>query len=288
MPPACSCGRARGSSSPSGWRTSRRSSAPGSASRWRASGVLVAAAAAPAARCAPTCVLVGDRRPAAVRHHLRADLLGRAVRDVRAGRRSCSACCRSTSRCSRRRSLPDEPLRPRLLARRRRSRSAGSSLAFGESLDLGRASTPRWPRWPWSLSPLASAIGNVAIKKRGAKLDPLVMNGWAMLIGGGVLLLVVARRPRTGARRSGRSTSIGSILYLAAFGTGFTFVTLTVLLRELPAVTVSFISMIIPFGALALGALFRDEHGDRAGRRRRAAGGRRDRGRAVAARRKRA
>ena len=35
--------------------------------------------------------------------------------------------------------------------------------------------------------------------------------------------------------------------------------TLTVLLRELPAVTVSFISMIIPFGALALGALFRDE-----------------------------
>ena len=35
--------------------------------------------------------------------------------------------------------------------------------------------------------------------------------------------------------------------------------TLTVLLRELPAVTVSFISMIIPFGALALGALVRDE-----------------------------
>ena len=43
--------------------------------------------------------------------------------------------------------------------------------------------------------------------------------------------------------------------------------TLTVLLRELPAVTVSFISMIIPFGALALGALLRDERGDRAGRR---------------------
>ena len=53
--------------------------------------------------------------------------------------------------------------------------------------------------------------------------------------------------------------SIGSILYLAVFGTGFTFVTLTVLLRELPTVTVSFISMIIPFGALALGALVRDE-----------------------------
>ena len=67
------------------------------------------------------------------------------------------------------------------------------------------------------------------------------------------------------------------------FGTAFTFVTLTVLLRELPTVTVSFISMIIPFGALALGALFRDEQVTVAGRRRRAAGGRRDRGRAVPA-----
>ena len=53
--------------------------------------------------------------------------------------------------------------------------------------------------------------------------------------------------------------SVGSILYLAVFGTAFTFVTITVLLRELPTVTVSFISMIIPFGALALGALIRDE-----------------------------
>jgi hypothetical protein len=29
--------------------------------------------------------------------------------------------------------------------------------------------------------------------------------------------------------------AVGSILYLAVFGTGFTFVTITVLLRELPA-----------------------------------------------------
>jgi drug/metabolite transporter (DMT)-like permease len=32
-----------------------------------------------------------------------------------------------------------------------------------------------------------------------------------------------------------------------------------VLLRHLPAMTVSFVSLIIPFGALALGALVRDE-----------------------------
>ena len=107
------------------------------------------------------------------------------------------------------------------------------------------------------------------------------MNGWAMLIGGVALLLASPRRPRTGARRCGRCESIGSILYLAVFGTAFTFVTLTVLLRELPTVTVSFISMIIPFGALALGALIRDEAVTALAVGGRAAGGRRDRGRAV-------
>ena len=84
------------------------------------------------------------------------------------------------------------------------------------------------------------------------------MNGWAMVTGG-----VAAARVSAPTEDWGATTwsfdPIGSIVYLAAFGTGFTFVTLTVLLRELPAVTVSFISMIIPFGALALGALFRDE-----------------------------
>ena len=65
------------------------------------------------------------------------------------------------------------------------------------------------------------------------------------------------------------------------FGTAFTFVTLTVLLRELPTVTVSFISMIIPFGALALGALIRDEQVTVLAVGRRAAGRRRDRRRAV-------
>jgi len=153
--------------------------------------------------------------------------------------------------------LPEEPLRPRLLV------GVGIALcglvvAFGESLDLGSGEYTALAALAVILSPLASAIGNVAIKKRGGAVDPLVMNGWAMLTGGAVLLLVSAPTEDWGAT-VWSPASIGSILYLAAFGTGFTFVTLTVLLRELPAVTVSFISMIIPFGALALGALIRDE-----------------------------
>ena len=132
------------------------------------------------------------------------------------------------------------------------------------------------------LSPLASAVGNVAIKQRGTTLDPLVMNGWAMLIGGVALLLVSAPTEDWGATVWSLE-SVGSILYLAVFGTAFTFVTITVLLRELPTVTVSFISMIIPFGALAPGRADPRRAGDRAGRRGRAAGGRRDRRRAVPA-----
>jgi drug/metabolite transporter (DMT)-like permease len=98
----------------------------------------------------------------------------------------------------------------------------------------------------------------VAIKRRGGLADPLVLNGWAMLGGGAILLAISAPTEDWGATVWSAAT-LGSIAYLAILGTGFTFVTLTVLLRELPAMTVSFISLIIPFGALALGALVRDE-----------------------------
>ena len=100
-----------------------------------------------------------------------------------------------------------------------------------------------------------------------------------------MLLLAVCAPTEDWGATTWSLAAIGSILYLAAFGTGFTFVTLTVLLRELPAVTVSFISMIIPFGALALGALFRDETVTALAVLRRAARGRRDRRRAVPLRR---
>jgi drug/metabolite transporter (DMT)-like permease len=153
--------------------------------------------------------------------------------------------------------LPAEPLRARLVL------GVGIALiglvvAFSESLDIGSGEHTALAALAVVLSPLASAVGNVAIKKRGATIDPLMMNGWAMLIGG-VTLLLVSAPTEDWAATVWSFESLGSILYLAVFGTAFTFVTLTVLLRELPTVTVSFISMIIPFGALALGALIRDE-----------------------------
>ncbi len=153
--------------------------------------------------------------------------------------------------------LPEEPLRPRLFVGVGIA-FCGLVVAFGESLDLGSGEYTALAAAAVVLAPIASAIGNVMIKRRGQRIDPLVMNGWAMLTGGFLLLAVSALSEDWGAT-TWSAASIGSILYLAVVGTGFTFVILTVLLRELPAVTVSFIAMIIPFGALALGAVFRDE-----------------------------
>jgi drug/metabolite transporter (DMT)-like permease len=152
--------------------------------------------------------------------------------------------------------LPEEPLHPRLLAGIAVA-LGGLVLAFGESLHLGGRHAALAAA-AVVLSPLASAVGNVALKRRGARSDPLALNGWAMLLGGALLLAVSALSEDWGAT-AWSADSIFSILYLAALGTGFTFVTLTVLIRELPAVTTSFISLLIPFGALALGALVRGE-----------------------------
>ena len=131
-------------------------------------------------------------------------------------------------------------------------------LAFGESLHLSSGTKTVLATVAVVLSPLASAIGNVAIKRRGARSDPLVLNGWAM-VGGGLVLLAISAPTEDWGATVWSAATIGSIVYLAVLGTGFTFVTLTILLRELPAMTTSFISLIIPFGALALGALVRDE-----------------------------
>jgi len=152
--------------------------------------------------------------------------------------------------------LPEEPLRPRLLAGVAVA-LGGLALAFGQSLHLGGRHAGLAAA-AIVLSPLASAIGNVGIKRRGGRLDPLALNGWAML-GGGVLLLAVSALSESWGATTWSADSVFSIGYLALFGTGFTFVTLTILIRELPVVTTSFISLVIPFGALALGAIVRGE-----------------------------
>ncbi|HEX8121053.1 MAG TPA: EamA family transporter [Solirubrobacteraceae bacterium] len=153
--------------------------------------------------------------------------------------------------------LPDEPLRARLVAGIGVA-IAGLALAFNESLELGDDHLAGIAALAAVLSPFPSAIGSMAIKRRGAMLDALVLNGWAMLAAG-IVFLVVSAPAEAWGDAALSAASVGSIAYLAVFGTAFTFVGLTLLLREMTAVATSFISVLIPFGALGFGALLEDE-----------------------------
>jgi drug/metabolite transporter (DMT)-like permease len=153
--------------------------------------------------------------------------------------------------------LADEPLSTRLVAGIVVS-IAGLAVAFGESLALGHAEWALLAATACALAPLASAVGNVAIKRRGQRLDPIALNGWAML-GGGALLLAVSAPAESWASATWSAQAVGSVAYLAAIGSALPFVALTMLLRELPAVTVSSITLLLPFGALLFGAALYDE-----------------------------
>jgi drug/metabolite transporter (DMT)-like permease len=153
--------------------------------------------------------------------------------------------------------LPDEPLRASLLAGVLIA-IGGLSLAFLESVELGTAEKAALGASALALSPLGAALGGIAQKRRAAELDAVVINGWGML-GGGLLLLAASAVSESWGEFAWTAESVGSILYLAVFGSAIAFVTLTVLLRQLSALALSFLAMILPFGALVFGAVLYDE-----------------------------
>ncbi len=153
--------------------------------------------------------------------------------------------------------LRDEPLRTRLLAGVGLA-LAGLVLAFSESVALGDSRYAVVAALACVVAPLGPAIGNVTTKRRGLGVDALVLNGWAAVVGG-ALLLVASVFTEDWGGAAWTAGALGSIAYLAAIGTALAFVTLTRLLRELPAVTMSFIALLLPFGALAFGAVVYDE-----------------------------
>jgi drug/metabolite transporter (DMT)-like permease len=153
--------------------------------------------------------------------------------------------------------LPDEPLRAPLLVGVLIA-IAGLALAFLESIELGAAEKAAIGASALALSPLGAAVGGIAQKLRAAELDAVVLNGWGMLWGG-VLLLVASALGEDWGEFAWTAESVGSILYLALFGSAITFVTLTVLLRHISAMAVAFLAMLLPFGALIFGAALYDE-----------------------------
>src|SRR3954464_371799 len=153
--------------------------------------------------------------------------------------------------------LHDEPLRAALLFGGLVG-IAGLSLAFLESVERGSADKAALGASALALAPLGAAIGGIAQKRRAGELDAVVLNGWAMLAGG-LMLLPVAALSEDWGDFVWSAESIGSIAYLALFGSAIAFVTPTVLLRHISAMAIAFLAMLLPFGALIFGAVLNDE-----------------------------
>ena len=148
--------------------------------------------------------------------------------------------------------LPDAPLRGRVVAGILVA-LGGLALAFAESTASGDPELALAGTVVLAIAPIGASIGNVSLKLRAGTLDPVVLNGWAMLGGGSALLAASAVGERW-SELAWTPESIGSIVYLAVVGSALAFVVMTVLIRHVSAQAISFLAMLLPFGALVFGA----------------------------------
>ena len=153
--------------------------------------------------------------------------------------------------------LPDQPVRARVIAGVLVA-LGGLSLAFAESIDLGDRDLALAGAAALAIAPVGAAVGNISIKLRAGELDAVVLNGWAML-GAGLALLAVSAAGESWGDAAWTAKSVGSIAYLALIGSAVPFVGLTILLRHITAQAMSFLAMLLPFGALIFGATLYDE-----------------------------
>jgi drug/metabolite transporter (DMT)-like permease len=153
--------------------------------------------------------------------------------------------------------LPDAPLRARLISGVLIA-IGGLALAFAESADTGDDELALVGAAALAVAPIGASVGNVSLKLRAGQIDPVTLNGWGML-GGGVLLLAASAIGETWGEAAWTAESVGSIAYLALIGSAVPFVVLTVLLRHLSAQAMSFLAMLLPFGALVFGAALYSE-----------------------------
>lgn len=135
---------------------------------------------------------------------------------------------------------------------------AGTALIFSE--DLARLGGPMTAlaSGVMLLSPLVSAVANIAVKRWGKGIHPLslaaVPMGMTGLIMGGVALLTERDLPI-----SFDGASLGALLYLALFGSALAFTLYFWLLSHASATQVSLIVYLLPLIAVAVGILFLHE-----------------------------
>lgn len=102
------------------------------------------------------------------------------------------------------------------------------------------------------VSPLASAVSSVAIKRWGGGIHPLSLTAVPMAIGAGVtgVIALITERERTFVWNA---PSLAAVLYLALAGSAVTFTLYYWLLSHLPAKRLALISYIIPVEAVLIG-----------------------------------
>jgi drug/metabolite transporter (DMT)-like permease len=151
--------------------------------------------------------------------------------------------------------LPEEPMTPRRLGGALVA-FLGVVALFGDSLRLD-------PDLLWPMAAIVASAGfaaaaSVYAKRHAAALHPAALNAPAMLVGA-LLLAAMSLATGDGLALPREPTGWWAVAYLAVLGSVVTFLIYFHLLKTWKATTMSYIAIITPVIALALGWMLRGE-----------------------------
>jgi len=135
---------------------------------------------------------------------------------------------------------------------------AGVGVIFSDDLQLLGGANVREVALVMLLSPIVSAVATIAVKRWGAGIHPLSLTAVPMLMTAcvvGALAFAFERH----ATIVFDLRSVGSLLYLAIFGSAVTFTIYYWMLARARATQVALIAYTIPIVAVAVGALLFQE-----------------------------
>jgi len=135
---------------------------------------------------------------------------------------------------------------------------AGVAVIFSEDLAVLGGREVALASAVMLLAPLASAVGNVVIKRWGEGIHPVTLNFGGMALTAvvvGALAAVVER----GRPVEMTTPAVLSILYLALFGSALAFCLYFWLIQHMPATQLGLIAYAIPVVAVCVGAIAFDE-----------------------------
>jgi len=115
-----------------------------------------------------------------------------------------------------------------------------------------------WAMVVMLMSPFASAVASIVVKKHLTKEDPVVLNFLQMTAGVVVLFALASLNENFGDFRW-TMVSIAAVAFLSIFGSAFTFVTYYHLLKTMEATKLSLIAFVTPIVAALLGWLILGE-----------------------------